>query len=358
MKRFTIDLHGPLHGIDYGGQGGLVLLIHGLSGSAVNWCETADKLTAYGRVIAPEMPGFGRTPPAGRKVSMSAQARIMADFIEYQNRGPALIIGNSMGALIGMILAGERPDLAERLVLINPPAPSPSLEGLSRPWIVTMLLYMVPGISNLFLKRLLNHGPPEPTTDRALDQLAGASGRMSATTKQLHAQVARERHALPWPVPVHLAAFRSVMSYMVPYSRFTRTARRVKAPTLQMHGTEDRVVPINAAERLAAIRPDWSYRPLVGVGHIPMLEAPGLVLDLVAEFMEQTGERIVPLRRGSSSGTGPIQETIGGPGVGDPVSNHPSSFGLQNPPRRLIHFPGVVGVGGDDEEDRASLGLE
>ena len=117
MKRFTIDLHGPLHGIDYGGQGGLVLLIHGLSGSAVNWCETADKLTAYGRVIAPELPGFGRTPPAGRKVSMSAQARIMADFIEYQNRGPALIIGNSMGALIGMILAGERPDLAERLVL-------------------------------------------------------------------------------------------------------------------------------------------------------------------------------------------------------------------------------------------------
>ena len=87
MERFTIDLHGPLHGMEYGGEGQLVLLVHGLSGSAVNWVETAVPLTAYGRVVAPELPGFGRTPPAGRSASMKAQAGLMADFIEYQGGG-------------------------------------------------------------------------------------------------------------------------------------------------------------------------------------------------------------------------------------------------------------------------------
>ena len=35
LEHFTIDLDGPVHGIDYGGEGRLVLLVHGLGGSGI-----------------------------------------------------------------------------------------------------------------------------------------------------------------------------------------------------------------------------------------------------------------------------------------------------------------------------------
>ena len=357
MERFTIDLHGPLHGMEYGGEGPLVLLVHGLSGSAVNWMETAVPLTAYGRVMAPELPGFGRTPPAGRSASMKAQAALMADFIEYQGGGPALVIGNSMGAMISMILAGQRPDLVERLVLIDTPGSTADLEGLPRAWIVSMLMYLVPGANLMFVNWLRRQGTPEQTTDTALDLLAGAPGRMSPRVKRLHAQVAAERNSMPWPPHAYLEAFRSVMANLVPFARWRRTALLVRAPTLLIHGTHDRVVPISAAERLAALRPDWFYRPLVGVGHIAMLEAPDLLLEVVAEFMDRASGR----RNGLASvpsGPGPGDEAIHRPGVGDHVAAHPASSSLEDTPSRLIQFPRVVGVGGDDEEHIPPPGLE
>jgi len=357
VERFTIDLHGPLHGMEYGGEGRLVLLVHGLSGSAVNWVETAVPLTAYGRVVAPELPGFGRTPPAGRSASMKAQAGLMADFIEYQGGGPALVIGNSMGAMISMLLAGQRPDLVDRLVLINPPGSTADLEGLPPAWVASMLMYLVPGANVWFVNRLRRRGTPEQTTDTALDLLAGGPGRMSARVRRLHAGVAAERNAMPWPPHAYLGAFRSVMANLVPFSRWRRTALLVRAPTLLIHGTHDQVVPISAAERLAALRPDWFYRPLVGVGHIAMLEAPDLLLEVVAEFMDRAPARRNGLAPGPSY-TGPGEEPVHRPGVGDHVAAHPASLSLEDTPNRLIQFPRVVRVGGDDDEHVPPPGLE
>ena len=348
MERFTIDLHGPMHGMDYGGKGRLVLLVHGLSGSAVNWVEVAGPLTAYGHVVAPELPGFGRTPPAGRSFSMQAQAGLMADFIEHQGGGPALVIGNSMGAMISMILAGQRPDLVDGLVLIDTPGSTPGFDGMSRSWIVTMFIYLVPGAGMLFVKWLRRQGTPESTTDVSFDLLAGEPGRMSAATRRLHARVLAERNSMPWPPKAYLGAFRSVVANMVPFSRWTRTALQVRAPTLLIHGTHDSTVPLSAAERLASIRPDWCYRPLVGVGHIAMLEAPGLFLEVMAEFMERVPARTPDLAPVPSL-QGPGHEAVDRPRVGDHVAAHPASLSLDDPPDRLIQFPGVVRVGGDDE---------
>ncbi len=357
MERFTIDLHGPLHGMEYGGEGRLVLLVHGLSGSAVNWVETAVPLTAYGRVVAPELPGFGRTPPAGRSASMKAQAALMADFIEYQGGGPALVIGNSMGAMISMILAGQRPDLVERLVLIDTPGSTADLEGLPPAWVTSMLMYLVPGANLLFVNRLLRRGTPEQTTDTSLDLLAGGPGRMSARVRRLHARVAAERKAMSWPPHAYLEAFQSVIANLVPFSRWRRTALDVRAPTLLIHGTHDRVVPISAAERLADLRPDWFYRPLVGIGHIAMLEAPDLLLEVVAEFMDRAPARTDGLASVPSR-PGPGEEAIHRPGVGDHVAAHPASLSLEDAPSRLVQFPRVVRVGGDDEAHVPSPGLE
>ena len=289
MRRFTIDLKGPLHGIEFGGEGQLVLLVHGLSGSAVNWVDVADSLKAYGKVMAPELPGFGRTPPAGRRPSLEAQAELLAEFIRRESDPPALVVGNSMGAMVAMVLAGRHPELVDRLVLLNTPAPSPTFVGMAPVWLLVMVLYLIPGVNRGLLTWLHRQGTPEQRTDAGIDLIAARRDRIPRSTRRLHFQVTAERNTMPWMHDVHLEAYRSVIRNLVPYSRFDRMVRRVTVPTLMLHGTLDLVVPIAAAERLASARPDWTYRPLVGVGHIPMMESPELCLELIDEFMEATG---------------------------------------------------------------------
>lgn len=289
MRRFTIDLKGPVHGIEFGGEGRQVLLVHGLSGSAVNWVEVADGLTAYGKVMAPELPGFGRTPPAGRRSSLEAQVELLAEFIRRESNPPALVIGNSMGAMVSMVLAGRHPELVDRLVLMNPPAPSPSVVGMAPIWLLVMVLYLIPGLNKGLLHWLHSQGTPQQRTDAGIDLIAARGERVSRSTRQLHSRVTAERATMPWMHDVHLEAYRSVMRNLVPYSRFDHMVRRITVPTLMMHGTRDLVVPIAAAERLASARPDWTYRPLVDVGHIPMMESPELCLELIGEFMAASG---------------------------------------------------------------------
>lgn len=321
MRRFTIDLGGPLHGIDYGGQGRLVLLVHGLSGSSVNWVSIAEGLTAYGRVLAPELPGFGRTPPAGRSASIEEQAAQLADLIRRESDLPALVIGNSMGAMTAMILAGRNPELVDRLVLFNSPSPSPSVLGMAPIWVTVMILYLIPGLNRALLAWLHNQGTADQRTQAGLDMIAAKPDRISRSTRHLHSRVTAERNSMPWMHSAHLEGYRSVMRNLIPYSRFDRMVRRVDAPTLLMHGTLDMVVPVAAAERLASTRPDWTYRPLVGVGHIPMMETPDLCLEVLGEFMASTPAFQQPFAwRGTTSSPitnrgdahSPMPGTVGG----------------------------------------------
>src|SRR5262245_36769441 len=64
------DVGGPVHFIDFGGSGPPMVLVHGLGGSAVNWLAVGPALAQRARVVALDLPGFGRTPPAGRSTRL------------------------------------------------------------------------------------------------------------------------------------------------------------------------------------------------------------------------------------------------------------------------------------------------
>ena len=286
MQRFTIDLDGPLHGLDFGGEGPLVLLVHGLGGSSINWVEVGDDLTAYGHVIAPDLPGFGRTPPAGRTSAIDDQASVLADLIKRMADGqPTLVIGNSMGGLISMLLAARQPHLVERLVLVNPASPSWAPSTLNRAWAMMMGVYLLPGINKVAFAAMQRRGTPEQRTAESMDMIAANGNRVSDHMKRLHADVARERDNMPWVGEAFLQAYTSIVKRLVPPSRFDSIVHRIMAPTLLMHGTVDSIVPFSAAERLASLRPDWTFVPLEDTGHVPMLEARETFLKLVDEFV-------------------------------------------------------------------------
>jgi pimeloyl-ACP methyl ester carboxylesterase len=55
------DVDGPVHYLDFGGpaRGPVIVGVHGLGGSAVNWSAIAPLLTGQYRFVAPDLAGFG-----------------------------------------------------------------------------------------------------------------------------------------------------------------------------------------------------------------------------------------------------------------------------------------------------------
>ncbi len=114
MHRVTIDTGGELSVLDHGGSGRLVVCVHGLEGSAYNWNLIGPPLAEDHHVVAPDLSGFGYSLPLDRGASVEANADVVADVIEHFG-DRALLIGNSMGGLISMLVAMHRPHLVEGL---------------------------------------------------------------------------------------------------------------------------------------------------------------------------------------------------------------------------------------------------
>ena len=61
------------------GEGTPLVLVHGIPTSSFLWRAMIDELSAHGRVIAPDLPGFGLSdPPANGDYSISSYAGLLA----------------------------------------------------------------------------------------------------------------------------------------------------------------------------------------------------------------------------------------------------------------------------------------
>lgn len=111
-----------------GGAGTPVLLLHGgWGGAAAYWGAIWPELVRSHRVIAPELPGIAADFPDALP-SYRAYAGVCAGILDQLGVGPAIVCGNSLGAVIGWDMALAYPLAVARLVMINgyPPQPLPA----------------------------------------------------------------------------------------------------------------------------------------------------------------------------------------------------------------------------------------
>ncbi len=115
----TVHVDGVELAYEERGGGDPVLLVHGTGGNI--WDPLPDMLAQAGhRVIAYDRRGFGnsRQPPIKDPPRHTLDA---AALLEALDAAPAILVGHSMGGVISLHLASQRPDLVRALVLIEPP---------------------------------------------------------------------------------------------------------------------------------------------------------------------------------------------------------------------------------------------
>ncbi|HZJ48016.1 MAG TPA: alpha/beta hydrolase [Acidimicrobiia bacterium] len=103
--------------------------------------------------------------------------------------------------------------------------------------------------------------------------------------------VSRRRRGRDWVIPAFLEADRSIARYVLRPRRFRKLIHRIGAPTLLIHGSEDRLVSVDSARWAASERPCWTYAEFEHVGHVPMLEAGDLFTSTVTAWLASTPQR-------------------------------------------------------------------
>jgi pimeloyl-ACP methyl ester carboxylesterase len=105
---------------DEHGEGEPVVLLHpgGAGVDARALAPNLDALAAQFHVLTPERRAHGRTPDVDGPISFELMAQDTIAFLETVVGGPAHLVGVSDGAIVALLVALRRPDLARRLVFI------------------------------------------------------------------------------------------------------------------------------------------------------------------------------------------------------------------------------------------------
>ena len=278
MARREISLHGHRVSFTDAGSGPVLLLLHGIAGSARGWDAVVPTLAEHCRVIAPDLLGHGESAKPRGDYSLGAYASGLRDLLAALGVDAATIVGHSLGGGVAMQLAYQHPELCERLVLV-------SSGGLGREVTPVLRAATLPGAEWVL---------PVIAHRRVLDA-AAALHRVAARLPGLDRPALREigrgyaslvdtgcRQAF-----VHTA--RSVID--VSGQRVDASDRLYLAqelPTLVVWGRRDTFIPVAHAAHFAELVPTARVEIFERAGHFPHIDEPARFAATLLDFVRTT----------------------------------------------------------------------
>ena len=274
---------GPAGGVPH-------LLVHGLGGVATNWIEVVAGLAEHGPVVAPDLPGFGRTePPHPRASRVPANVAFLRALLRRLGWERAVVHGNSMGGMLATLLALRAPEQVERLVLASPALPTSRrrMHEIDPLTLVRFLPFAVPGAGRVALRAMRARISPEQEWEQSAQFLHGDPERLSPELQAIGLENLVSGRDVHWRLRGLVHAGESVVSSLLGARTLVRAVDEVTAPTLVVWGDADRLVGRAVIDHLGERRPDWDLVALPAVGHVPMAEAPDDYLAAVAAFLDR-----------------------------------------------------------------------
>jgi pimeloyl-ACP methyl ester carboxylesterase len=101
------------------GRGEPLVLIHGLGGSGADWAFQVAALEKHFRVIVPDLPGSGHSPPPRDEYTIAGCATALWSLLDHLGVARTNVIGFSLGGAVALEMAAQRPACVPRLGLIN-----------------------------------------------------------------------------------------------------------------------------------------------------------------------------------------------------------------------------------------------
>jgi len=252
------------------GEGEPLLLIHG-SGPGVtawaNWRLVFPILSAHFHLYAPDVVGFGYTErPGNIQYSVDLWVNHLISFIESKNLQRVSIVGNSMGGALALHIAHRRPGLVNKLILMGSAGCRFKLTSeLDQVWGYT------PSVENMKnLISIFSYDQSVAENDDLVEMRYQAS--IQEGFQEAFSQM------FPAPRQRHIEAL----------ALDEETLKTVTAPTLLIHGREDRVIPLQETSwQLAQILPNVELHVFSQCGHWTQIEKTKGFTDQIISFLNR-----------------------------------------------------------------------
>ena len=260
-----------------GGEGPPVLLIHGYGDTADGWRRVVPGLLRDHRVVAIDMPPFGRSAVPPKCKLLDFYDEFFPTLLDELELDQATVIGHSLGGAVALRLAIENPDRVERLGLVAPAglgsAPPwwwlaltarPLWQGaLSIPSPLTTPLVKL-GLRSFLALRLFDN-------PRRLDDEINRLVRMHGTGRDLKALLA--------------AGHACIDSYT---GKLLEQSLALDIPLWMLWGRGDGLVPSVHARAFERAHPDAKVHVLDDCGHYPHIELPTRFNSLLRRWLDET----------------------------------------------------------------------
>lgn len=266
-----VSIHYALLGAENGGSAPLVVMIHGFPDFWYTWRDQMRALADAGyRVAAMDTRGYNRSgQPEG--VESYALPLLVADVeavIRDRGEERAVVVGHDWGGMIAWSTAMTRPDVVERLVILNLPHP----KGLTRE---------------------LEHNPEQERNSQYARDFQQPGSHEALSAEGLAAWVtdadARERYVEAF----RRSSIEGMMAYYKanyprpPYREMPDPVPPVRVPVLQIHGLDDQYLLAGALDGTWEwIDAEYTLVTLPGVGHFVQQDASETVTRVVVGWLE------------------------------------------------------------------------
>jgi pimeloyl-ACP methyl ester carboxylesterase len=263
---------------DRAGSGEPLLLLHGIGSTHDDFAALRPHLDAHYRVLAPDLPGHGRSAVLPRRPTIAAIADAVAADLDELGVGRVHVLGNSIGARVALELAAR--GLARSVVAISP-------SGLNKPAERLHQGLLMSG-NRLALRGLR---PLLPLAARTiLGRTVLLAGLRSTPWR------ASETEALALGAGFGHADNYWQMLWWGILADVPTGLERIDCPVVLAQGTLD-LVAVGQTPRYLAVVPGARFVPLHGAGHAPQSDTPGVILRLVHECAAETAERAAVTER-------------------------------------------------------------
>lgn len=264
-ERMVLDARGQLRVIDKNPTATeTVLLVHGYGASSASYVPVMDALAAHMRVIAVDLPGFGKSDRREGDYSPEALADVLAEVLTRKGVARAHVVGHSWGSSVVLAFARRHPERLARLVIISGWMYDEQLLPMMR-WArvpgIGEALYATFYSQNIGERLYLNFVDPRLVSQRVVDEV-------------------ERQMSLDGAVAAALAAARGMR-----FADSEAAYRTIQNPTLLIWGREDRVARLPFGERLARELPHARLVVLPRCGHIPMWECTGETSAALTDFL-------------------------------------------------------------------------
>jgi pimeloyl-ACP methyl ester carboxylesterase len=256
-------------------------LVHGLGDEADTWRHILPLLAHNKiRVIAPDLPGFGRSLWKG-SISIARHADALIQVLLASGaaspRRPAIVAGNSMGAGIAELAAFKRPDIIKGLALIDGCYPFSGAVGRG------LLLMGLPFTGRRWYRAFRrNHAGAWQSLYPYYHNLDALE---AADIPFLRERVIERVHSANQERG-YFASLRSMnREFLFGRAAWSRKLGAFTGKILLLWGERDRIFPLEKTAAFRSLRPDAACMVIADAGHLPQQEKPAETAGALLDFL-------------------------------------------------------------------------